>query len=71
MTRDNELMKAPPDRVEKMAEEMYRKSESPDLVWEELTSKDNEEAGPEGQTEAPEGPGNEEGGGEAGEHRGV
>ncbi len=71
MTRDGELMKAPPDKVEKMAEEMYKKSESPDLVWEELTSKDNQKTGPEGGTEAAEDTGKEEGGGEAGEHGGL
>jgi len=71
MTGDSELMKAPPDKVEKMAEEIYEKSESPDLVWEELTSKDNEKAGPAGGTAAAGDSGMEEGGGEAGEHRGV
>jgi len=71
MTRDSELMKAPPDKVEKMAEEIYEKSESPDLVWEELTSKDNQIPGPAGGTEAAEDTGKEEGGGEAGEHRGL
>ncbi len=83
MTRDSELMKAPPDKVEKMAEEMYEKSEAPDLVWEELTSKDNQKAGPEAGTEAAGGSANaagsgnaedtgkKEGGGEAGEHGGL
>ncbi len=77
MTRDSELMKAPPDKVEKMAEEMYEKSESPDLVWEELTSNGNQKAGPAGETAAAGGPEEaadthkEEGGGEAGEHRGL
>jgi HEAT repeat protein len=77
MSRDSELMKAPPDKVEKMAEEMYKKSESPDLVWEELTSKDNQKAGPAGgiaDAGGSEGTANtnkEEGGGEAGEHGGL
>lgn len=87
MTRDSELMKAPPDRVEKMAEEMYEKSESPDLIWEELTSKDRQKAGYAGQpgdagqgadasenaagSEGATDTGKQEGGGEAGEHRGL
>jgi HEAT repeat protein len=71
MTRDSELMKAPPDKVEKMAEEMYQKSESPDLVWEELTSKEDQKTGPESRAEAERDTGKEEGGGEAGEHRGL
>ncbi|UCF78901.1 MAG: HEAT repeat domain-containing protein [Candidatus Eiseniibacteriota bacterium] len=41
MTKDAELMKAPVEQVEKIAEEMSRAHEPQDLVWEELTKADS------------------------------
>jgi len=70
LARDVDLMKAPPEQVEKIAVEMLRASESQDLVWEELTGP----RGKKGRTSGAEGKessGEKEGGGEAGEHESL
>ena len=68
LAKDVDLMKAPPEQVEKIAEEMLRSSEAQDLVWEELTGPRGKKTGRTSGAEAKESPGAKEGGGEAGEH---
>lgn len=64
-------MKAPPEQVEKIAEEMLRASEAQDLVWEELTGPRGKKSGRTSGVEGKESSGAKEGGGEAGEHRSL
>ncbi|MCX5801119.1 MAG: hypothetical protein NTX17_07000 [Candidatus Eisenbacteria bacterium] len=68
LARDVDLMKAPPEQVEKIAEEMLRSSEAQDLVWEELTGPRGKKPGHTSTEEGNENQGMKEGGGEAGEH---
>jgi len=71
LARDVDLMKAPPEQVEKIAEEMLKSSEAQDLVWEELTGPRGKKTGRTGGEEGKDSSGTKEGGGEAGEQRGV
>ncbi len=71
MTRDAELMKAPADQVEKMVEARRAAGGSHDVVWEELTGKKESMAEPAGEKGLEDDSGTDEGGGEAGEHRGM
>ncbi|MFH0778876.1 MAG: HEAT repeat domain-containing protein [Candidatus Eisenbacteria bacterium] len=68
MARDIDLMKAPAEQVERIAEEMSRASGAEDLVWEELTGEGKGTSGRKNVTGVKESPGKKEGGGEAGEH---
>ncbi|KPJ60770.1 MAG: hypothetical protein AMJ46_04680 [Latescibacteria bacterium DG_63] len=66
MTKDAELMRAPVEQVEKIAEEMSKAHEPQDLVWEELTkAKESESSGREPGAEG-QSTGAREGGSEAG-----
>jgi hypothetical protein len=67
MTKDAELMKAPVEQVEKIAEEMLKAHEPQDLVWEELTEKKSTDSPDPGAGESSPGAGAEKGGSEVGE----
>jgi HEAT repeat protein len=63
MTKDAELMRAPVEQVEKIAEEMSKAHEPQDLVWEELTEAKRAEGASDkegGQPEAGTGEGGSE-----------
>jgi hypothetical protein len=68
---DVDLMKAPPEQVEKIAEEMLKSSGAQDLVWEELTGPRGRKTGRASGEEGKDSSGTEEGGGEAGEQSSV
>ncbi len=67
MTKDAELMKAPVEQVEKIAQEMAKAHEPQDLVWEELTERGGAEGPATGPGEAGRGAGEQKGGGEVGQ----
>jgi len=71
LARDIDLMQAPPEQVEKIAEETLRSTEAQDLIWEELTGPRGKKAGRTDVEEGKDSSGTREGGGEAGEHRSV
>jgi HEAT repeat protein len=71
LAKDVDLMKAPPEQVEKIAEEMMKSSEAQDLVWEELTGPRGKKTGRTSGEEGKDTSGTKEGGGEAGEQRSV
>jgi len=71
LSKDVDLMKAPPEQVEKIAEEMLRSSETQDLVWEDLTGPRGRSTGRSGVEEGKNDSGTVEGGGEVGGQRSM
>jgi len=71
LSRNVDLMKAPPEQVEKIADEMLRSSEAQDLVWEDLTGSRGRSTPSSDAEEGKTDPETTEGGGEAGEQRSM